>query len=226
MSIVTAALPAGALRTTYGGLAAVELDPAHARATALLVPGLTGSKEDFFPAFAALAAAGLRVVAVDLPGQYESAGPSEPAGYAVAALGRSLLAVIDDLGGPVHLVGHSVGGLVSRSAVLARPTAVLDLVLLCSGPSALGGGRAEILHLMKPLVQDGGTRAVAEAAAALAAADPQRAEEPAEVRAFLYARHLANNPVGLAAMADAALAEPDLVADLAATGTPVLVVHG
>jgi pimeloyl-ACP methyl ester carboxylesterase len=226
MSSVTAALPPGAVRTTYAGLAAVELDPAHTRGTVLLVPGLTGSKEDFFPCFGLLAAARLRVVAVDLPGQYESPGPDDPAAYAIDALGRDLLAVIEEVGAPVHLVGHSVGGLVARRAVLERPAAVSDFVLMCSGPDGLAGGRAEILRLMKPILRDGGTKAVAEAAAALAAADPERVDEPAEVRAFLHARHLANSPVGLEAMADAAMAEPDLVAELSRAGVPVLVLHG
>jgi hypothetical protein len=46
----------------------------------------------------------------------------DPSAYTVEALGRDLLAVVDELReGPVHLVGHSFGGLVARAAVLRRP---------------------------------------------------------------------------------------------------------
>ena len=41
-------------------------------------------------------------------------------------------------GGPVHLVGHSLGGLVARAALLRSPALFTDLTMLCSGP----GGRA------------------------------------------------------------------------------------
>jgi pimeloyl-ACP methyl ester carboxylesterase len=223
MSGVDGTLAAGAVRTTYAGLAAVEVDPAHARGTVLLVAGLTGSKEDFSPLLPLLGAAGWRAVAIDLRGQYESPGPDDPDAYSVDALGRDVLDVVDQLGGPVHLVGHSFGGLVCRSAVIARPEAVLDLVLLCSGPGALGGDRAVILELMKPILAEGGTQAVAEAAAALSANFPP---EPAEVQDFRFRRHVANNAVGLLAMTQAALHEPDRVEELAKTGVRVLVAHG
>ncbi len=43
----------------------------------LFVPGYTGTKEDFAPLLPLLAAAGLRAVAMDLPGQYETPGPDD-----------------------------------------------------------------------------------------------------------------------------------------------------
>ena len=43
-------------------------------APVLLVPGYTGSKEDFIAVLAPLAAAGHEVLAIDQRGQYESPG--------------------------------------------------------------------------------------------------------------------------------------------------------
>ncbi len=45
------------------------------------------------------------------------------------AMLRDLLALLDEVGRPVALVGHSLGGLLSLRAALARPTGVRALVL-------------------------------------------------------------------------------------------------
>jgi pimeloyl-ACP methyl ester carboxylesterase len=226
MSQVTADVPAGARRVTYADLAAFEIDPGQARGTVLLVAGFTGSKEDFSPLLPLLAEAGWRVVAVDQRGQHESPGTDEQAAYSLERLGADLLAVVDALGAPVHLVGHSFGGLVSRAAVLQRPEAFTDLVLLGSGPDRLVGGRADIVRFIRPLVEKGGVLALADAAAELAESDMARQPQPPEVQAFMRARHLANHPVALVEMADTLLAAPDRVDALRATGVPVLVAHG
>ena len=58
------------------------------RRPALLVPGFTGSKEDFLPVLQPLAAAGRRVFAIDMRGQYESPGPPDPDGVRARRAGR------------------------------------------------------------------------------------------------------------------------------------------
>lgn len=193
---------------------------------ALLVPGYTGSKEDFRLVLGPLAAQGFRAVAVDLRGQHESPGHDDPLAYTIPALADDLLALIDELGEPVHLVGHSFGGLVARAAVIARPAAVRSLTLLSSGPAALQGPRVELLPLLRPLLEQGGIVALADALDAVSAQLPATAQRSAEEAAFLRARFLRNHPVGLTAMADALVTEPDRVAELAATGVPTLVVFG
>ncbi len=60
----------------------------------------------------------------------------------------------------------------------------------------------------------------------LARDDPRRVAVPPAVQEFYTARFLRNSPAGLLGMADAMLGEPDRVAELAATGVPVLVAHG
>src|SRR3954447_12278006 len=119
-----------------GELAALDTGPADG-ATVLLVAGYTGSKEDFAPLLRPLCSAGYRAVALDQRGQYESPGPDDPAAYTVAELAADVLAVGRVLrvetSGPLHLLGHSFGGLVGRAAVLAEPGLFTSLTLLGSG---------------------------------------------------------------------------------------------
>jgi pimeloyl-ACP methyl ester carboxylesterase len=220
-------LPEGVVATTVdvrgGPLAVLDATPVSPRGTVLLVPGFTGSKEDFRFLLLPLAAQGLRGVSVDQRGQHDSPGPDDPEAYSVHALAGDLLALVAALGsGPVHLVGHSFGGLVSRAAVLEDPSAFRSLVLMDSGPSALGGPRAEVLPLMKQLLDEEGLAAVWAAAQSLPTAKPQ----PPEVLAFLQKRFMAGPPAALHGMGDALVSEPDRVDELRATGLPTLVVFG
>jgi len=231
MSFVSADLPPGARRTTYdvpgGPLAGVELLPGgEPYGTVLLVPGFSGSKEDFGPLLPELAAGGWRVVALDQRGQHESPGPDDPAAYTVEALASDVLAVADGLGTPLHLLGHSFGGLVTRAAVLRRPDAFRSLVLLGSGPQALTGPRVDVLPFLPGVIESGGMAAVADASEAMSPTDNLGQPVPDAVKAFLRIRWTTSSPVGLIAMGDALCTEPDRVDALRATGVPVLVAHG
>lgn len=211
-----------------GPLAVLDADPVgDHRGTIVMVPGFTGSKEDFRHVLEPLAAQGFRVIAVDQRGQHESAGPDDPSAYSVDALGNDLLQLVAALGdGPVHLVGHSFGGLVSRSAVVTNPTAFRSLVLMDSGPSALTGPRADVLPFLKPVLLEGGLEAVWEASEAIARARPAVVDVTADVRDFLKARLLGSSAVGLLACADALTSEPDRVDELASADLPILVMYG
>ena len=148
-------LPDGVRRTTIrtarGAFAALEAAPASGvceRDAALLVPGYTGSKEDFLAILDLLADDSRHVVAIDMRGQFETAGADQPGGYAAAALGADILAIMHTTGAR-HLVGHSYGGLIGREAVLAATGAEFaSFTLMSSGPGALTGPRAKDLRAM------------------------------------------------------------------------------
>jgi pimeloyl-ACP methyl ester carboxylesterase len=213
-----------------GPLAALDTGGEAVRGTALLVAGYTGSKEDFAPILAPLAEAGYRVVALDQRGQYESPGPDDPDAYSVEELGRDVVEVArvlrEESGEPLHLLGHSFGGLVTRAAVLAEPKLFTSFTLLGSGPSKLGGRRADLLDHLGPLLDAGGVELVHQTLEQLSMTDERAQAVPAPTREFYSRRFLRNSEAGLRGMAEAMLDEPDRVAELAATGVPVLVAHG
>ncbi|SNS56028.1 Pimeloyl-ACP methyl ester carboxylesterase [Actinomadura meyerae] len=227
-------LPPGVSRTTVetsrGAFAALEALPGSGvpdRWPALLVPGLTGSKEDFLAVLQTLAASGRRVVAVDMRGQYESIGPDDDAAYTRAALGADIASLLDVLGpDPVHLVGHSFGGLVCRETVLSGALPA-SLTLMSSGPAAATGQAAAKARALRDALPELGLAQIWELAL-----EPDylgRGVEP-EILAFLRARTVGNSPKGLARMADELLTAPDRVEELtkhcADSGLRTLVLYG
>ncbi|MBB5807777.1 pimeloyl-ACP methyl ester carboxylesterase [Saccharothrix ecbatanensis] len=217
--------PIAALRAPAAGL--------DLGATALLVPGYTGSKEDFAPLIDPIADAGIEVVAVDLPGQYESVGPMVESDYRPAVLGTviaDLVAKLTTEGRRVLLLGHSFGGLVARGAVLAGAP-VAGLTLLASGPSELppGEGRTA-LDYGEIVLREQGVEASQQVHEARHALNPRWQLIPQELKDFYHERFVRSSPVGLLGMGEALRTEPDLVAKLArvarSSGIPCLVVCG
>ncbi|MEU6677533.1 alpha/beta hydrolase [Streptomyces sp. NPDC046925] len=87
------------LRTVRGDFAVLDARPAgEATGTVLLLPGFTGSKEDFIALLRPLSDAGYRAVAVDGRGQYETQGPEkDETPYAQGELAQDVLAQADAL---------------------------------------------------------------------------------------------------------------------------------
>lgn len=216
----------------YAPIAALSTKDAG-KPTALLVPGYTGSKEDFAPLLDDIAADGFRALAIDLPGQFESPGPDDESVYLPAALGQVVAGVVEHLaaaGKPVLLLGHSYGGLVARAAVLASAP-VAGLTLMDSGPSALPDGpRRAALGLGEPLLREHGIEAAYSVREQMNERFASWAQVPAELKAFYRHRFVSSSPAGLLGMADGLRYEPDLVASLAevlrARNLPALVVAG
>lgn len=125
----TFAAPSGALATVSMG------DPHHPRV--VLVPGVTGSKEDFALMLPILAAAGYFVQSYDIAGQYESAqaGPAEGAPFGYDLFVDDLVALLRD-GGPAHLLGYSFAGIVAQLVAVRHPELVRSLALLTTPPRA------------------------------------------------------------------------------------------
>lgn len=225
-------LPAGArayrLTTRRGEFAVHEMGTGD-RGTALLVPGFTGSKEDFLGLLEPLARAGFRVVAVDGRGQYETGGPRDEAAYEQAELASDVLAQAAALAGPngrPHLLGHSLGGLIARAAALRDASRFASLTLLSSGPGAVCTAQQTRLKMLLGALPVMDMEAVWQAMRELD--PPEAADErtPPAVAGFLHRRWLANVPEQLTATGRQLIGEPDRTAELAAAGLPLHVLSG
>jgi pimeloyl-ACP methyl ester carboxylesterase len=219
------------LRTRRGEFAVLDASPGgdgEPAGTALLVPGYTGSKEDFIALLEPLAEAGFRAVAVDGRGQYETPGTPSAHGrhaYGLGALAEDVLAqaeALDVPGHPLHLVGHSLGGLIARGAVLRAAwrgrAPFASLTLIGSGPGRIARWPRWRLRALGAGLPVLGPRAM------------WRVWHPVPERGttgeFMRRRWLAYAPAQVLTTGRALRYEPDRVERLAATGLPVHVLSG
>jgi pimeloyl-ACP methyl ester carboxylesterase len=221
------------LETTRGAFAVLDAAPRGEGAplgTALLVPGFTGSKEDFLDLLTPLSAAGFRVLAVDGRGQHESGGPRDEAAYAqrelaadVTAQAHAVLAAYGEQG-PLHVLGHSLGGQLVRAAVLADgPEPYASLTLMSSGPAAIGEVQRQRTRLLVDYLP---ATDMETAWKVMRAADADEERTPAWLEEFLHRRWVTTVPEQLIATAKQLMTEPDRVAELAAVPLPKLVLSG
>ena len=237
------ALPSGVrayrLATERGEFAVHDAAPAgHPDpATVLLLPGFTGSKEDFIGLLEPLTRAGLRAVAVDGRGQFETGGPHDESAYAQPELARDVLAVARALGRnrvggarPVHLMGHSLGGLIARAAVLLEPAAFASLTVMSSGPAAVAPSQGQRIDLLLSALPTHGLEAVWQVLRQLDQSVGSAGEAPysraeaeettAAMDAFLRRRWLSNIPEQLMVTGRQLQTEPDRVGELAELTAP------
>ncbi len=217
----------GVLPTQRGPFGVLEAAPTRADApVVVLVPGWTGSGHDFAALLPVLAGHGLRAVAIDQRGQQRTPGVSDPAQYTMGALAADVLAVAAALhDGAVHLVGHSLGGLVCARAAVDAPTSVAGLTLLCSGPGALPADRhADFVEVITTLEADGldGVWRLLLRRERESGGTPS----PPAVEAWLHERFVAQSPTAFRAQAGHLMATPDLTPALAQRPVPVQVVTG
>jgi pimeloyl-ACP methyl ester carboxylesterase len=213
---------------------------APCRGTALLLPGFTGSKEDFIALLEPIAGAGYRAVAVDQRGQYETAGPRTEPAYAQTELARDVLAIAEALlegrsvqcdgdadgaarrphgagtGRGVHLLGHSLGGLIARAAVLHDRSPFASLTLMSSGPAAVSAAQQHRLKLLCGALPVMSMEQIWQAMRELDPVEAADESTPPDVAAFLRRRWMAHVPEQLSATAQQLIAEPDRVGALVA----------
>ncbi len=183
----------------------------------LLVPGFTGSKEDYIAVLAPLAQRGWRVAAMDLPGQGGVPGLGPRGTHTAQALAGAVAAVAEWLapGRAVHLVAHSAGGLVAREFLLADPGRVASWTPICSGPAAVPGQAFAKLTALQSAI---GVLPMAQVWALKEASDRSEGWVPPsdEVADFCARRFVANDPAALADFVDLLMTAPDRTDEVAA----------
>jgi pimeloyl-ACP methyl ester carboxylesterase len=217
----SAQAPAGASAASASATASASpwasAAPAAPRGNVLLVPGFTGSKEDYIAIIAPLAALGWRVAAMDLPGQGGAAGLGPRGSHTVPTLAAAVLGLADwfSPAQPVHLVGHSMGGLVTREALLQRPDRLASWTPVCSGVGRIPeSAHASLVGLQAAL----GAVPIEQIWIQKEAQDRAGGWDPPsqEVADFCAGRFIANDPAGLADFAEILMTAPDRTDEAAA----------
>lgn len=217
------------LETDRGNFATLQARPdiGTPLGTVLLIPGWTGSKEDFTPLVDHLARYGWIAVAVDQRGQFETPGPDDPTAYTLPELGADVVAMSKALGGYSQLVGHSFGGLVAREAVLTDPSVFSTITLLCSGPGAFSDEPVvQGLQMLAFGLDNLPIEQVYDLKLEHDRKDPSWVEPPADITAWLRRRFTANAPVSLASITRRLLDSEDRTDQLAKSGVRAQVVYG
>ncbi len=232
------ALPASVSRARWGvrGTERAVLHAGMADATAwvVMVPGFTGSKEDFIAVLPLLADAGVGVVTFDQIGQHESDGSDRAADYEMDRLAADVGEIVAFAAAqfgridPPHLLGHSFGGLVASEAVANGSVRPASFVAFCTGPGALPPERWGTLPDLVAALEHSQLADIWRIMREMEVAEDV-VPPPPDVAAFLEERWHANHPVQMQQFARLLMSQPDVVDRLrpvVAAGLPAVVMWG
>jgi 3-oxoadipate enol-lactonase len=223
--------------TIDGAEGPIDLSVAEAGAGGrplLLIHGFTGAKEDFTEWLDPLAELGWHAVVADQRGHGESEKPAHDGAYSFDVFAADLLGLLDALGWDSAVaLGHSMGGMVLQTAVLAAPARFEAIVLMDTSHRALKGVDPEVIELAVGIALDQGMDALLAAQAAVAGVQPPAALRVLEARegyaAFGDRKLLASAPAMYAAMIRA-ITDPtnpiDRLEALRSVAVPALVLVG
>ncbi|GAA5212086.1 alpha/beta fold hydrolase [Microbacterium kyungheense] len=224
-------LPEDAVRDAVdapsGRLARVTMGPADGPRV-VLVPGMTGSKEDFTLMMPLFAAAGFRVESFDLAGQFESAGAGpenlDPPQrrYTRELFVDDLLAVLATGAVPAHVLGYSFAGTVAAVAASLHPELFASLTLLSAPP--LTGRALRGFKVMGPFSYVVPARWIGPLFIAALRHNVHRA--PRERAVFVTARFELTRASSVADIMALMQRTPEVSRGLRAAGIPILVVTG
>ncbi len=224
-------LPSGTVRdwvaAPSGGLARIALGPVGGERV-VLVPGMTGSKEDFIRMMPLFAASGYRVESFDMAGQYESAaaGPENldppQEHYTLDLFMEDLLVVLRTGTTPTHLLGYSFAGTVASAVAVRHPDLFASLTLLSAPP--LAGQALRGFKVLGPISRVIPARALGPPFITALRKNVHHAPEDRAV--FVTARFELTRASSVGDILTLMKHTPDLADDLRATGLPLLVAIG
>jgi pimeloyl-ACP methyl ester carboxylesterase len=117
----------------------------------VLLHGYLDSHMSFFRLFEALSADHILFV----PDQRGHGDSDAAASYEISGFTQDAIEFIEQLHlGPMHLVGHSLGGIVAQRVARARPDLVLSLALIATARSAAGNQALQAIVPLLPQLSD------------------------------------------------------------------------
>ena len=218
------------MRMTMDDGVALEVTDTGSGPGLLLVHGFGGAKEDFADHVDALATRH-RVVTFDHRGHGASDKPDDAAAYSLDRMAVDVLAIADGLGiDAFRLLGHSMGGMVSRRVVLAEPARIDALVLMDTSPGPIPRLDPELAELAAGIMLDQGKdvlKPMLDEAGTLESRPHLRllAERP-EMLEYEERNWKALSGVMWATMLREIVYQPDQLALLAGVHCPTLVIVG
>ncbi len=211
-------------RVTVNGTDIHYLDVGEGSAVVLL-HGFTGSSRNWDYTVPSLAGRH-RLICPDLRGHGLSGRTGRPEDYRLEGLAQDVLALLDCLGVErFHLVGHSMGGMVAQHVALARPEALLSLVLLDTCAEAPLNLVTEERRRLVELAREQGMEAVFQAQLASAALPQGVTAQPELVQAWREEFLMTSREAYIYCAEAIARREP-LLDSLSRLSVPVLVVCG
>jgi 3-oxoadipate enol-lactonase len=196
----------------------------------LLVHGFGGAKEDFADHLDALAR-DHRVVTFDHRGHGESDDPDDPAAYSLDRMAADTLAVAEATGlRDLRLLGHSMGGMVTRRVALAHPERLAALVLMDTSAGPPPGLDPELIAFGVEIAKEHGMgelKRVQDELDPLGSPSYRRllAERPG-YREYCEYKWTSLSPVMWMTMAVEIVTQPDQLADLGGVTVATLVIVG
>ncbi|MEX0665833.1 MAG: alpha/beta fold hydrolase [Acidimicrobiia bacterium] len=135
------------MRITVDDGVGLEVEVSGAGPPLVLVHGFTGAKEDFADHVPHLAEHAT-IARFDLRGHGASDKPDRADAYSFDRLAADTLAVASELGFErFRLLGHSMGGMAARRAVLTAPERIDALILMSTSPGKPSGVDPDLVDM-------------------------------------------------------------------------------
>lgn len=192
--------------------------------TLVLVHGFTGSSLDWTDVVALLSPH-VEVITYDHRGHGNSTNTGDAASYTFAQLVDDLSAFVQamGLGGPFHLLGHSMGGMVAMRWALANQNHLRSMILMDTGAEPMAGA-AQMFAPVIELARTQGMGPVIEAMEQFAPVPPGARGEEIKARNRWKLEHM--DPVAFVSLIGEIGSAPGVLSRLAELEVPTTVFVG
>ena len=219
------------LKTGNKELGALVTEPESIHAgTIVFVPGWSGSREDFVAVLPLLSSLGWHCFSIDQNGQPASYGSNKLEDFSLESFAQDLIDIANSFSEPIHLIGHSFGGIVAQYAASKSPQSFASVTLLCSGTGPLPKENWGGLPALVQAVESGRSLAFIWFVKTLVLTILRKQSFSKTVRKWRKERWLNTNPLSLKVMSELLMKVENVTEKLKITLSkhklPILVMRG